>query len=388
MIRLTRSVSVQCFDAEATVAVGRDRPEFLAVARLAADLGRPIGARDVLRELLGQRPDVLGHRVIDRCVALGLLRRNGDQGDAALSPAGRLALERREVLVPEEGVWRFFLVDDPLVPSVLVHARRIETEPAHRQRDAAKQPRARGERLPQAEEAPELLRRCRRAQPAVSAQDGHLLQLIDLSDKGASGPPLEFQLLFSWDQAPLLRLSGQLPANGDGKKPKAIDAVLELPGVVGQLSYDALWKTLITRATGVSRAELDWWRDLSGTPLVPSPFEPLLPIARHAFARDIDVPAPTVPGLGTFAPTVLKSVPLVPATPTDAQAWLRWLQWESIDDHVTPPMLDQKARALLARFPHHQPRALGAPELLARADAERGDRAWFLLAPSDLGLWS
>ena len=43
MIRLTRSISVSSFDVEATVAVGRNRPEFLAVARLAADLGRPIG---------------------------------------------------------------------------------------------------------------------------------------------------------------------------------------------------------------------------------------------------------------------------------------------------------------------------------------------------------
>ena len=64
MIRLSRSVAISSFDVEATVAVGRDRPEFLAVAQLAADLARPIGARDVLRELLGARPEVLGWRVI------------------------------------------------------------------------------------------------------------------------------------------------------------------------------------------------------------------------------------------------------------------------------------------------------------------------------------
>ena len=44
MIRLQRTVQIHSFEAEAIVAIGRDRPEFLAVARLAADLGHPIGA--------------------------------------------------------------------------------------------------------------------------------------------------------------------------------------------------------------------------------------------------------------------------------------------------------------------------------------------------------
>ena len=109
MISLTRTVPVSSFDVEATVAVGRDRPEFLAVARLAADLDRPIDARDVLRELLGARPDVLGWRVIERCVALGRLVRAGTDGAAALSEPGRIALGHGQVLVPEEGIWRFFV---------------------------------------------------------------------------------------------------------------------------------------------------------------------------------------------------------------------------------------------------------------------------------------
>ena len=120
MIRLSRHISISCFDAEATVAVARQRPEFLAVARLAADLGRPISSRDVLRELLGPLPEVLGKRVIERCIGLGLLEITDQKNDeAALSEAGRLALEHGEVLVPEEGVWRFYLVDDPLVPTNL-----------------------------------------------------------------------------------------------------------------------------------------------------------------------------------------------------------------------------------------------------------------------------
>ena len=75
-------------------------------------------------------------------------------------------------------------------------------------------------------------------------------------------------------------------------------------------------------------------------------------------------------------------------TKGDAEAWLAWLQWDSIHDYALPVDLEQSRQALLARFPHHRPRALNSAELLAKARTERGDRSWFLLGPSDLGLWS
>ncbi len=53
MIQLKRVVNIKCFEAQATVAVGRERPEFLAVAQLAYDLDRPINGQDILDELLG-----------------------------------------------------------------------------------------------------------------------------------------------------------------------------------------------------------------------------------------------------------------------------------------------------------------------------------------------
>ena len=386
MIRLTRSVVVSSFDAQATVAVGRDRPEFLAVARLAADLGRPIGARDVLRELLGARPEVLGWRVIERCVDLGLLQRAGKDNDAALSEAGRLALEHGEVLVPEEGIWRFFVVDDPLVPGSLVHAQRLAPEPVRKEREAAKV-RPRGER-PQVNRPPACLRGCLRQAPLESIQNGHLFQLSELAESGATGPTGELRLTLAWDAEPSIRLSGRLPLDGEGTNPKPIDARVSIPGVVTRLSHEALWRSLVTRATQVSGAELLRWQAIAGKPVVPVPFPSLPAAARLAFRRDIEVPAPELGELGRFETTVLKDVDLVPAADRDAQAWLAWLQWEAITDYVTPRSLEEQGREQRSRFPHHCPTALSALELLARARTERDERSWFLLGPSDLGLWS
>jgi len=376
MIRLTRSVAVSSFDAQATVAVGRARPEFLAEARLAAALARPLGAR----------PEVLGWRVIERCVDLGLLERSGKDGDAALSEAGRLALEHGEVLVPEEGIWRFFVIDDPLVPGALVHAQRLDAEPVRKEREAAKA-RPRGER-PQVDRPPVSLRGCVGGAPRESVQNGHLFQLGELAESGAAGPTGELRLMFTWDAEPSLRLSGRLPLDGEGTNAKPIDAGVSVPEVVARLSREGLWRSLVTRATQAPEAELQRWQATAGRHVVPVPFASLPAAARLGFRRDLDVPASELPGLGRFEATVLKDVEVVPASEGDAQAWLAWLQWEAITDFVTPAILEQHAREQRARFPHHSPRVLSAPELLAKARADRDERAWFVLGPSDLGLWS
>ncbi len=388
MIRLTRSVSVSSFDVEATVALGRERPEFLAVARLAADLGRPIGARDVLRELLGPRPEVLGRRVIERCVALGLLDAVGNTDVASLSDAGRLALAHGEVLVPEEGIWRFLFVQDPLVPTALIDVQHVQTEPVRKERAAAKAAQSKGQRLELPSNAPDVVKRSCDGSPRTSARNGHLFQLLRLSDKGSSGPAGDLRLTLTWEGEPSLRLSGRLPSQGDEEENTPIDAVMDLPDVVRRWSEDVLWKALVAQATRISREHLDLWQNAAQKPVVPLPFPSLPEAARRSFRHDLEVPAPDLPGLGRFDRTALKNVDVVPASPTDAQAWLSWLQWEAINDYVVPAQLERAGAEQRARFPLHQPRVMSAQELLHKAYAERGERSWFLLAPYDLGLWS
>jgi hypothetical protein len=387
MIRLTRSVVVSSFDAEATVAVSRDRPEFLAVAQLAADLGRPLGAQDVLRELFGRRPEVLGWRVIERCVALGLLERSGAGRDATLSDAGRLALEHNAVLVPEEGIWRFFVVHDPLVPSAIVHAERLESEPVWKERGAAKAARARSERPSQADHLPELLRSWSGGLPHKSFQSGHLFQLCELAERGVAGPSGKLQLTFTWTDQPSIQVMGHLPLDRPGGS-EPMDTSIPLPEVLAPLSRERLWRALVTQATRVSAPELERWQATAGGLVVPVAFSSLDVAARHRCCHDIEVPASDLMGLGRFDATILNDVHLVPASEADAQAWLTWLQWEAINDYVTPTLLEELGRKESSRFPHHRPRALSAPELLSKARADRDERAWFLLGPSDLGLWS
>jgi hypothetical protein len=385
MIRLSRNIPVYVFESQATVAMGRDRPEFLAVARLAADLGRPIGARDVLRELLGNRPDVVGWKVIDRCVALGLLVRD-KSGPASLSKGGRAALEYGAVLVPEEGLWRFYYVDDPLLPDPLLHVERLHGESAKTERDALKESRNRGEkRPPRPDRPPEILTGCVGAAPFESVVRESLFQLVALGGGGQHAEDGGLRLQLQWDSAPKLSVRGELRHDAEAL---SVDAQVPVPGAVTQLGHDRLWMSLVSHSAGVSMTDLERWRQATRKLVLPARFDANAEAAMRSFARDLAVPRVELAALGMFDASTLQGVPLIPTNDDEAQRWFEWLQWNSITTYVTPAHLEEQARSLAAQFPHHRPRARTPLELLGRARTERGDRSWNLLAPADLGLWS
>ncbi len=391
MIRLFRTIPINCFDVEATVAVGRQRPEFLAVAQLAADLKRPISSRDVLRELLGSRPEVLGRRVIERCIALGLLNSTDSRNsEAELSEAGALALEHGEVLVPEEGVWRFYLVDDPLVPNKLLHAERLESDSVKKERDAAKNARNKVDRPIRSERPPEILRSCCGDLPSKSAHHGQLFQLTELAKSGASGPKGSLRLDLTWDRDSdaILNLSGTLPSDGQVRNPRSVDVNIELPEVFDDLDYQTIWTNLASLSTDTPIEELDEWFSTAGEPVIPLAFDAMSANEHKGFRRDVAVPASKWRQLGAFDATNLENTLIVPASDTDAQVWLEWLHWNSINDYVTPRQIEELGKDQLARFPYHKPRPLSPSALLAQALTTRNERSFFLLAPSDLGLWS
>ncbi len=385
MIHLKRKIKVSSFDAAATVARGQNRPEFLAVARLAADLNRPIGAHDVLRELLGNLPETVGWRVIERSIALGLLEREGSKGAAALTDMGRNALEHNTVLVPEEATWRFFYTVDPLVPDVLIHALRLPESSAY---ESKKQ------NPPDSVFIPKPLQACCSAVPRLSVCDQQLFRLTELAPtkRGAPGPDSELDIELMWESshpAPRIHLSGSL-----GKRDSAISVKtdLQVPEVVQEWSWDGMHLDLLQQASDVSWEELDEWAEKNnGDAIVPCVFNTLKPHARQAFMQDFKVSSPCLDGLGAaFLDTTLKNIRLTPASAADAQEWLEWLQWEAISDHAIPEQLNKTGEVLRKKFPFHTPEPTTPQALLnqARTQVTRDEKAWFLMTPADLGLWS
>ena len=392
MIQLRREIAVHSFDAEATIALGRDRPELLTVARLALDAGRAITGRDVTRELLGGLPEQVGWRVIDRCVHLGLLVQRDGGGPAAITESGVSAMEHGQVLVPEEGVFRFYFADDPLLASPLIHVAPIRLPNARDTRAELRQARDRGERPPAAARPPATLARIPLRQVLKSVVNGSMFELREPAAAGEAGPDGKARLELRWEpnSAPALQVTGALVAPGDDKPSLKADIKVDVLARLGGLSYDALWSDLVEFATKVPASTLEQWRQGTKRRVLPLPIASVGEDARRSFVRDVAVPAVRFGKLGDFQPTRIQKVELVPASQADAQEWCHWLQWDAVSQgYATPADLDAAASAIRGRFPHHSPRPMTAQDLLQRAHRERADRrAWNLLAPADLGLWS
>jgi hypothetical protein len=394
MIRLQREVTVTTFDVEATVALGRDRPEFLAVARLAADLGGSLDGGDIARELLGGLPQQIGWRVLDRCVALDLLQRATSRGPAELSTTGRGALEKGTVLVPEEGVWRFFLVSDPLVEDPLVHVLRLETPRADEERNGAREARKQRLSLPSGSPVPERLTgSADRELVHRSVASSQAFALREIGGAGTAGPGGRLRLVLEWEGegvVPCLRLRGDLGSATQGEMPLPVDSVLPWPFVEIFKTYDWLWRTLVADATGVPAEELKRWRESAGRHSLPLAFTDrrLDDEARQSMEIDLALPQSHVADLGLFDPTTLRETSVVPRTPADAQAWAEWLLWQSIADYSTPAMLRSLGQKVRGRHPFEDLVLPEADELLDRARAAPLDpHSRFVLAPADLGLW-
>lgn len=412
MIQLQRQVEVFTFDAEATVSVGKDRPEFLAVARLAKDFQRPIDGRIVARELLGGLPEQVGWRVIDRCVALGLLQREAQRGPVTLSGYGENALLTGKVLVPEEGIWRFYMVDDVLLEDSLIHVERLDSANAKEERDAIFTAKKSGQpRASQGQATPKYLSECVSEGLIFSSVVHHREFAIEqVGPRGEHGPDDGLWLAIEWGQGqrPKLALRGQVmsppraerpdPQRQDKHarpekpkaKPLAVDHSLDEPQACTGTEYEQIWQYLAAAGLNIPVTEISGWHNKARELVAPISFTSKLPNpARNTMQMTLPIPESEIPGLGSFESTKLDGVKLVPRTPDDAQAWAEWLQWQAINKYATPTWLEALGQQVLKRFPHHRPKLPNSSALLERALKQPGETtARYLLAPYDLGLWS
>jgi len=396
MINLNREVEVKSFNVEATISVGRDKPEFLAVAQLAKDFKRPISGQDISHELLGNLPDHIGWNVIDRCVALGLLEQEKirGRGPARLSENGESALKEGAVLVPEEGVWRFYYIDDPLVDCGIIHVERLETDDAKDERNRLYKARDNGEPKPDSgSQLPSLIRSIVDLKVFMNSLiKDKPFTIQEVARRGLPGPTWNLDLSIDWkddEPSPEVRVLGALELEQNEQQKHSVDSVLKNPKQLTNWTYDELWTILVCKSTGLSDWSVEEWNDISGERVVPVEFDSLPPACRKTMKKDFEIPPLDIDDIGRFEATKLENVKVVPESDDDAQNWAEWLQKEEITDYCTPSILEEITGKVIGRFEYHSLELLDPHELLEQAkDNPHTAASRFILATADLGLWS
>lgn len=376
MIKLKRTIMVKSFEVSGTIALGEKRPEFLAIARLAADHSGILDAKTIQRELFGNMPEQVGRLVMDRCLALGLLEGNKDR--ATLSDNGKLALEKGEILVSQEGEWKIWYVDDLLIDEAIIHVERIKSDNNYKVKPSQDQ-------RPQGVSPPKAIGKFRYI---TSLLDGRLYKLEELADKGSENQSGKLELEIIWEDETVhsvIRLHGKLDQNSldhsFSGSPKNLD----------KLTYAELWRNLVLASNyGANLTEtlLVAWAERGQANLLPVSFNNTSSTERTSMRTGLSIPTPKYSGIGQFNNTVLIDVPLVPLSDVNAEEWAAWLQWEGLNDYQTPATIKRSNEKLKKKFLYHDVCPPNDDVLLDIAlEANADPKARFVLAPYDLGLW-
>ena len=387
MIKLKRTVECKTFDVKATIAVGRDRPEFLAVALLANDLDRPISGEDLSEHLFGDIYE-LGERVLERSVSIGLLEWSEGSNDswrfAHLSQAGKKAIEQEKVLISEEGVWRFYYLDDPLIRDRLIHFEHVEVPKAREERRNLRN------REPQPNNSALALEFLKHHQEHTftSVVDGTPFMLQDISKEGENllSEKLTLHTKVIPDKKLDITLQGELKSPTRNGEPLRVDQYFDPPEDLLSITHNEVWVELTTQGGDAAPREYG-----EGNLIVPVPFDERLDTAaRNSMRMDMQIPNPDLSklGLGRFETTQLKGVLIEPDTNEDARQWAKWLLMNSMDDYKIPELIWKDEQEIHRKFPNHQIQPIDPSDLLEEACAST-DKTWsrFLLAPYDLNLW-
>jgi hypothetical protein len=386
MIRLHRNVNILSYDVEGTVARAQDRPELLAVARLALDNPGGLTPELLAADLIGSQP-VLCRRILDRCVKLGLLERPRPQDRARLSELGREMLQRGQVLVPEQGTWRIYFVDDLLIDAAVVHVAPLADNNAKATRGQLRNDRTDRKPVDQGVSSPRVVNDIGKAL-CTSLVDGTTFQLLDIANRGARGPVAQHRLDVEYlpGAEPRVTLRGKLQAQSGAL---SVDHVLAQPRALGQWSYDELWLELVSISAKLDIETLEVACNWVHRRVLPTSFEHTSEDERRQRARNLAIRPLSFEDIGDFEASQLDSIELIPHTTQDAQQWVRWLQWDELDGYRVPSQLQAAAVRIMDRFPSFKVKPYSSDDLLMLARTQpHTQRARAILTPADLGLWS
>lgn len=382
-IQLTRSVKVRCIRVLATLAFPTDRPVESALLRWmdeSLQAGREISAESVCAEgtgLLPGRSQVLGLRLLAIADDLRLVERSRGR-ITGLSEIGRKAQQDQKIYVPERCTWSLYFSADPLLSHPLLHFAPYQEISAHEEvRGGPARKGASAERVFM--ELPMELAALKEKTLELPSADKPLVRIDDIEPKceRAEESSLSAQVLVGTEQVFTSRVKGtvdnvRIDYQREWPRLPFWDVFLYL---LEQQRLKPLWQA-------DAKALRQTFREVEAQPAV-----------LRSFERDVVLRQPSLGKLGAFGDTVIRQVPVVPASPEDAQSWHDWLLADGISDYHFSEQYQAHCEQVAGRFVSFSPRAVSQEALAASIRAARGAaeqpppvRYWQLRAPIDLEL--
>ena len=361
---LTTAIPVERIDAFAEMAWLERRPELGLVCRAAReDSGQLTGA--TVQAVLPGLGDAGAKNVVSWCVMLGLCDRHG-----GLTQLGEVVAERDEAPVPEQGAYRLWLAEHPVLGRRILNVERLSATHDPRFDDIVPIPVEPEQGVVFCSLADANQRFIFRGFPTKHGDRGCL--------RGVTKATCRLRWTFDFDNN---RDAWQL--DGTMETPRGLTPIQHQPESV---AID-LW-SLATTWGGGPLASFGRWHQKERRLAVA--FGSVSEVEQDSFVKTLQLKSVEVPGKGTFADVTLEDVPVGPASAVDAQRWAMSRLERQLERDVRYRGRAE-VRRLFADLTEDTPLERFNPTLLAhdelvgtRRKAQKPEVFWSLAAPVDL----
>jgi len=370
---LERTLKIQRYRIIAEVAQAQNRGELHAVLLLAQERGY-VFAKMVAEELLGNRPETIGKRLIQICVTHRLLKEEESRGkkNYILTEMGQTALEEEKIFIPERGTWEIWVTDDPLWASALVQ---IEVFKEPQARNEIKNQEELKKRKNNMRKLPEWLFEKLQDQSSITplANRNADYRFDELETKGEVVTPdanitATLTILQFGDNSDLRFTGKVVNKECDYQEQHA-------------MTFKSAWHQMLEQQGWLTR-----WRIQQETQqevLDVSYSELKTDQERASFRKNYPISKPYLTDLDRFDNTIIDNVAIAPATPGDAEHWADCLlEWDT-NQYVLKGDFEIMQNKVDKSFPDYEITFQEQSDF-AQALHHSNPRAyWYLQAPLD-----
>lgn len=366
-IKLQRPLKIQRFRVKGTIEKAEKRPEIHSILLLAQEQYGVVSARDVVEKLLGGRPETVGRRLLALCADYGLLAKEKQGNDFALTSKGTTAISQQKIFVPEQGTWELWVTNDSLLPTALLKVEAFK-EPSiieeKRNKDKPRKLASLPAWLPS-----HLIGKT--LSPLVA--DNHQYRFIELSEKGEFVTDVKANVKAIWITPESAKTSLRFEGSVDGKK---LDYSYQ---ILPKLAFSEIWKQMLKQQGWLQNNHSGEYWDFAQPKQTFSevldqmlkqqgglqnnqssknwdftqqalriPCKNLSETEQSTFLKDYKLSKPVISGFGDFDDTLIENIPIMPKDENAAGSWGFWLLEQKVNDYMLSGQLEKQQQNISA----------------------------------------
>jgi hypothetical protein len=314
--------------------------------------------------------DEIGRKVVaDRLLNIASSYRlvEAERGTYRLTNTGGVALQKEQVLVPEDGCWKVCVCNDPLLPHKL-----ISIEP-HKEPSASSTGLNKN-RDKLAEREKNLKRVSKSVLSIVKLQaepitGGNEVRIDKIEYKGEQLEPQGTKLNIEWD------ITGGVFLIKKGKE------------LVDRQKVNPIERKIVLNVFLQCEGLFDHWDEQSETLMVN--FDEATNAERVSMERAVKISTPEIHSMGVFDPLILPSITINTRSTRDAKEWAMWRLKNSTNMYASSEKYEiwkEKALAPFANFDCTLPsRDILASDLWHESN-QHTQETWHVIAANDWNL--